>query len=298
MAKFTRLLLNADEKEIHSRRKQSAEKANSPVASVEHSPETLLQSPGSMLQTTRQDAILRMQQTHGNDYVRRMLQNRAAQRSQAQGGEGLQEELPAMPVGAELQRQPDGDGGTGSATTTSSDAPTSTSSSATLSVTTKQAPTDQGCGGYSAKRQWSISGGSDSTNGFVVQKVAFDTRQLKCDDSDDTLPGTATYWEAWQVRGGKVFVGTSTTPHSADTFAYPSRGSHRGRNIERGNAKYIDGYTAPTSWGHDAPEAQALPSTTTQPAGWTDSGTIACSISETFDCCGDKNDKKLETSGF
>ncbi len=295
MAKFTRSVLSAEEKVEHHRKKLSAEKANPPTTPVEHTPETLLNSPGSMLQTMRQDAILRMQQTHGNNYVRRMLQNRAVQRSQAQGGEGFQDDLPNVPIGAELQRQPDGGTGTDAGTTT---APSATASSATLSVTTKQAPTDQGCGGYSAKRQWSITGGGDSTNGFVVQKVAFDTRQLKCDDSDDTLPGTATYWEAWQVRGGKVFVGTSTTPHSADTFAYPSRGSHKGRNIEKGSAKYIDGYTAPLSWGHDAPEAQALPSTTTQPSGWSDSGNIACSITETFDCCGDKNEKKLETSGF
>jgi hypothetical protein len=286
MRLFTRAMLEADEKDDRRSSKRPVDKPSlfdtsaTPVLGI--APER----QGHL----RPDAVLRLQQTHGNQYVQRLIQ---AQRTVSQGGETLEgEDDPNAILGGEIQRQP-GDGP--DAGVVALDAPAVTAS---LHVTTKEAPVDLGCGGYRAKRQWSIDNGGVGTNGFVVQKVNFNTSQLKCDGADDTTAVTPVYWEAWQVRDGKVFIGTTNDPHVADTFSHSRKPNHKGKNAEKGAAKYIDGYTEPTKWGHDAPEAGALPTTTSQPAGWSDSGTITCSISETFDCCDGKDEKKLESAGF
>jgi hypothetical protein len=153
---------------------------------------------------------------------------------------------------------------------------------ATLDYTTVKPRTRTSCGGFEYAVKWKLDGATASTNGFVVQKLTFDLNREICAGGRDDFQKT--YWEAWQVRGGNIFIGTSNSAHNADTFRVNATPDEKGINFEEGNAKYIDGYTDPLTWGN-VPEAGNLPATTTQPAGWSDSGTFHRDVKVTFDCC-------------
>ena len=155
-------------------------------------------------------------------------------------------------------------------------------STATLNLTTITAPRSLGCGGFRDQVRWSLDGGDESTQGFVVQKVTFDLAREKCDGGDSNFQ--TTYWEAWQVRDGDIFIGTGDSRHNADTFNVPARPEHRGSCYEAGWAKFMPDYEAPHSWGN-VPQARSLPSTTSEPDGWSDSGTLHRYMRNTFDCC-------------
>jgi hypothetical protein len=127
-----------------------------------------------------------------------------------------------------------------------------------------------------------LNGATAANNGFVVQKVRFNHQREICGGGRDDF--TKTYWEAWQVRNGDIFVGTSASRHRADTFSTPGTPGERGTTFEEGNARYIEGYTLPFTWG-TVPEAGSLPATTSPPLGWFDAGTIHRSVNITFDCC-------------
>lgn len=156
------------------------------------------------------------------------------------------------------------------------------SSSTLLNFTTITAPHSLGCGGFRSQVRWGLDGANESTNGFVVQKVTFDLARERLDGGNSDFQ--TTYWEAWQVRSGKIYIGTSESAHGADTFNVPPAPNHRGSCYEAGWAKFIPDYDAPKSWGN-VPEARALPSTTSEPVGWSDSGTIHRYMRNTFDCC-------------
>jgi hypothetical protein len=190
-----------------------------------------------------------------------------------------------------LQRQADA----GTAPAPTAPAPTApTAKPATLTYSTKKARTSSGCGGYEYAVTWGLNGASASTNGFIVQKLTFDLKREICAGGKNDF--AKTYWEAWQVRGGKIFIGTSTSAHVADTFQVGPTIDQKGVNLEEGFAKYIEGYTEPSTWGN-VPEALSLPSTSTKPTGWSDTGATHRSVKCTFNCC-DKSDKgTLEGDG-
>ena len=165
----------------------------------------------------------------------------------------------------------------------------------TLTHTTTTAPVSTGCGGFTGAGRWGLSGASASTNGFVVQKLTFDLKRENCTGARNDF--AKTYWEAWEVRSGTIYIGTSADTHNADTFRVGSTASHKGLNLEEGYAKYIDGYTAPNSWGN-VPEALSLPSTTSSPAGWSDAGTIHRWLRSDFDCCDGHNTATFTSGGF
>jgi len=159
---------------------------------------------------------------------------------------------------------------------------------ATLSRSVTIAPTSTGCGGYDMGAIFSVSGGTAPLNGFVVQRIKFDQRRELCG------PGALEtfqkdYWEAWEVRAGVVYIGTSTSRHDSDgvgdRFRAPSRPSRKGYQFVEGHAKYIHGYQEPRTWGNET-EAGSLPATTKPPKGWTDGGAIDRWIRNDFDCCG------------
>jgi hypothetical protein len=169
---------------------------------------------------------------------------------------------------------------------------TATATPVTLGHRTTTAPTDEGCGGYTWATQWSVNNASASTNGFIVQKLIFDLQRQICAGGANNF--SKTYWEAWEVRGGNVYVGTSANPHNADRFHVGATPGQKGVNIEEGYAKYIDGYTAPATWGN-VREAGDLPATEAEPAGWTNDGTFHRKIKNEFDCCPPKNESHLTT---
>lgn len=167
-------------------------------------------------------------------------------------------------------------------------------SSVALTYSTVAPKTNLGCGGFRWGVKWGLTKTDASTNGFVVQKLTFDLKREKCAGGRNDF--AKIYWEAWQVRKGKIYIGTSKSLHNADTFQVPPAPSQKGVNFEEGRAKYIDGYTAPLSWGH-VPEALSLPSTTAKPAGWSDSGTTQRWLKNEFDCCAGKTKSKLTSKG-
>jgi hypothetical protein len=148
------------------------------------------------------------------------------------------------------------------------------------------APKSMGCGGYDMGAIFSVAG-TAPLNGYVVQKIHFDQKRSQCSVPDSDV-FQKTYWEAWQVRDGVVYIGTSTARHDSDgvgdRFRASPRLDRRGYQFCEGWAKYIDGYTEPSSWGH-IPEAGSLPSTTSAPTSWSDEGTIYRNIRSEFDCC-------------
>ena len=158
-------------------------------------------------------------------------------------------------------------------------------------------PRDNGCGGFRWGTIFSIANATAATNGFVVQKLQFDLQRTNCDGTSNNFQKT--YWEAWQVRGGVVFIGTSASRHDSDgvgdNFQVPSTAG-RGVNREEGNAKFIPNYTAPLSWGR-IPEAGSLPATTAEPAGWSEAGAFRRVIQSRFNCCGGKTETQFFSVG-
>jgi hypothetical protein len=145
---------------------------------------------------------------------------------------------------------------------------------------------DNGCGGFELGGIFSVENAGNSTNGFVVQQVDFNIQRESCQGVHNNF--IKTYWEAWEVRNGVVYIGTLSSRHDSDGvgdhFSFPASPSHRGKNRLEGKAKYIPGYQAPYKWGNIT-EAGALPATTSPPAGWTNTGTIARWLNSEFDCC-------------
>lgn len=166
--------------------------------------------------------------------------------------------------------------------------------SAILSVSTVTAPTNLGCGGFRDQVRWGLSGAGAKTKGFVVQKVTFDLQRERGDGSENNFQ--TTYWEGWEVRDGKVYIGTSESRHNADTFQVPSAPDHRGTTYEAGWAKFIPDYEEPKSWGN-VPQARSLPSTTSEPIGWSESGTHHRYMRSTFDCVGQSSMGEFESGG-
>lgn len=222
----------------------------------------------------------------------RIPATRPVSTNQARGGEGAGVDDPETLVGGELkptaytvaqrsgqliQREDE-----------------SESNAMPLSITTITAPTNLGCGGFRDQVRWELPGAGSSTNGFVVQKVTFDLQREGCDGGDRNFQKT--YWEAWQVRQGKIYIGTGRSLHNADTFQVPSAPNYRGSCYEAGWAKFIPDYEQPHSWGN-VPEARALPSTTSEPLGWSESGTIHRYMRSTFNCCGQSDPGEFDFGG-
>jgi hypothetical protein len=204
------------------------------------------------------------------------------------GEGGPDEEEPTVMSSGEpafmVQRQ---DGGTGDA-----GAP----STPRLRKTTVSGPTMGTCGAFSWGAQWSVDNATSSTNGFVVQNVraAFDVTicpgpvDVKQFTGGRVNPAWFPFWEAWQVRGGNVFVGTTASPHVADTFAVPSFGDQsQGTIAITGTAEYFDGVAnLPSGFApRNAPPAMALPYTQTAPGLSGGTGSIPHNITIHWDCC-------------
>jgi hypothetical protein len=118
--------------------------------------------------------------------------------------------------------------------------------------------------------RWSVP--DPTANGWIVQHVRFTGTKF---DAVGTPVATNTtgaeYWEGWQVRAGRVFVGGSATPHNADTFRTVDEGAGtRGQLAITGRVTLLPGYNLQEPpWGHTVPAAGALPVTAAPPI-WSD----------------------------
>jgi hypothetical protein len=151
----------------------------------------------------------------------------------------------------------------------------------------KSAPIQGRCGDFDWQIRWILQGATRATNGFIVQKVKRETLTQHCDDSSDH--SFDLYWEAWQVKGGKVLAGTSETEESkGDLFSWSGTMGSKGTTYVAGSAKFMENYTEPFKWGR-IKESGTLRGTQQQPAGWSEAGSKYryIGVSE-FSCCDNK----------
>jgi len=141
---------------------------------------------------------------------------------------------------------------------------------------------DLGCGRYRWNGLWQLSGATQQTNGFVVQKVSYSFEDYECGSGTQGIKQVGTYWEAWQVQAGSVF-GCAGLP-GGDTFQTTPHDGYYGLYSQEGHAKYMDGYTEPSKWG-TLPEAGCAPATRSQPPGWSDAGALDRWARDEFNCC-------------
>lgn len=149
----------------------------------------------------------------------------------------------------------------------------------------KEKPVHMRCGDYAWKIRWVLKGGTGQTNGFIVQKVKIVFLGEDCGDKRaDTFD---VYWEAWQVKGGKIMSGTSDKESLGDEFTSTGTMGTKGTQYHAGAAKFMENYAEPFTWGRSK-HAGRLPATTTQPPGWGESGSKYRFVG-VFDyaCCGE-----------
>jgi hypothetical protein len=121
------------------------------------------------------------------------------------------------------------------------------------------------------KVQWSVS--NAKANGWIIQHIKFSGSKKDCDGKDVATNTTGQeYWEGWQVRDGKVYVGSSDSEHVADTFRTTDEGGSTSGTLEiSGKVTYKSGYDLKEPpWGHDVAAAGSLPTVKAAPKGWDD----------------------------
>ncbi len=177
----------------------------------------------------------------------------------------------------------------------------------TLKKTQVSAPVASDCGGFKWPVKWSIDNADSTTNGWVVQKVELISSATDCSKEKNPVdletnagalkPSWYPIWEAWQVKGGKVYIGRLNSLHNADTYGQGSIGDNtKGSTTVKGTAEYYDGLTLPSSFvvKNTAP-AWALPVTTTQPTLTGGTGSLQHDLTGTWDCCGADKSTKITT---
>ena len=138
-------------------------------------------------------------------------------------------------------------------------------------------------GDYDWRVEFILKNASESTNGFIVQKVNFGSDTTTCDGKPTN--DSAIWWEAWQVRNGKIFSGTSDVRLSlGDQFTSSNTRGTKGTIWHRSETKFMPGYQEPLKWGRFK-MAGSLPATTIQPPGWSWVGTLQRSIQVVYDSC-------------
>jgi hypothetical protein len=138
-------------------------------------------------------------------------------------------------------------------------------------------------GGFNWGVRWSIDNATPSTTGWIVQHVVVRHNveawhpPLLQGATMPIVPGQGGYgglsaswyplWEAWQVRGGAVFVGGSASPHNADTYGQNPVGPNtKGTTEVAGRADFYPNLTLPGAFTvRNAAPAWALPVTNTNP---------------------------------
>src|SRR5262249_54534941 len=142
--------------------------------------------------------------------------------------------------------------------------------------------------------RWAIAGADASTNGWIVQHVVV---QQNVQDASGTAiaPGTGTYgglqtawyplWEAWQVRGGNVFVGGSPSAHNAEPYGQGPVGPNtKGTTKVIGRADFYPDLALPTSFTvKNAAPAWALPATNSDPGLTGGTGVLDHNLTATWD---------------
>jgi len=247
------------------------------------------------------NSIFWLQRTIGNQAIQRQLPANMAdvQEASTAGGlpPGAQSLLPAASKGEGPAEEEfstmRGDGG-GDTTT---EEPTAKGEGAKkVKKTELGAPTAGNCGASSWKVRFSVENADETTTGYIVQKVDAKYNRTDCDGKDKPVTGVGTFpfWEAWGVRGGKVFIGDTADAHNADTFSDGSMGdSTKGSIVTKGTPEFFPNVKLPDHMKADNPDTQAhsLRSSTTDPGLSGGTGAISHDITANWNCC-PESDKK------
>lgn len=129
-----------------------------------------------------------------------------------------------------------------------------------LKMTTVRPVTTGNCGLYDFAVKWSIDNATSSTQGWVVQHVTSPFNIKGCNNVAKTDaevkalsggwdPANYPFYEAWQVRNGQVYVGSSVQPHSADSHSWPGTGDGtKGSKTFTGHVDFYQNLTLPKSY--------------------------------------------------
>jgi hypothetical protein len=171
----------------------------------------------------------------------------------------------------------------------------------TLEKTTVSPLATQRNGGFNWGVRWSIRGATSKTNGWIVQHVL--VRQnveawhppLLTGATLPIVPGQGAWgglstswyplWEAWQVRGGSVFVGGGAAAHKADTYGQDPVGPKtKGSTEVIGRADFHPNLTLPKGFTvRNAAPAWALPATNSDPKLTGGTGALDHNLTATWD---------------
>ncbi|MDH3403223.1 MAG: hypothetical protein OES32_07210 [Acidobacteriota bacterium] len=160
----------------------------------------------------------------------------------------------------------------------------------TVKKTELGAPTAGQCGAYSWKVRFSIDNAEATTTGYIVQKVDAKYNRTDCAGKDKPVTGIGTFpfWEAWGVRGGKVFIGDTANAHNADTYADGTMGDGtKGSIVVKGVPEFFPNVTLPAHMKANNPDTQAgdLRSSVTDPALTGGTGAISHDLTASWECC-------------
>lgn len=158
------------------------------------------------------------------------------------------------------------------------------------------------CGGYEWDIKWGLSPNSNKVNGWIVQKIERIHILKTCQKGNKRtfIKKTIPFWEAWQVRKGKIYTGGLRTIHKKDMFFQGMVGSRsQGESLTRGTAEFYPKLRLPSTFIPNNPKTDAvsLPSTIKNPgnlAGGT--GSLAHSIKVKWNCCPGRSIRKRKSS--
>lgn len=192
-----------------------------------------------------------------------------------------------------------------------------TRTGARLGARQVSAPSTEHCGGVEWPVQWTLSSATPDTEGWIVQEVNQTFNVTDCDGAaidvlarstelvrrgfrttpsgiPVTAPTNPSLWpfqEAWRVNGGNIFVGNSSTPHSADTYRVPPLGPMAGMPDVKGSvsitgrAEFFDCLRLPGAFATGQPPVTGLPITRSSPTLSGGTGPINHNIRIEWDCC-------------
>jgi hypothetical protein len=165
-----------------------------------------------------------------------------------------------------------------------------------LKIKVVKKPTKTGdCGGVEYQVRWILDPGD---TGYVIQRVDFGHDVLKCDNTADITGAKScsgsdapTYYEAWRVENGNVFIGTGKKPHNADTYRLLDHTQRKKKHQIVGKVQFIAGYKLTLGNGADDWQepgvrlAGSLPTRATAPAGFDPAAARDHNLSVEWDCC-------------
>lgn len=144
--------------------------------------------------------------------------------------------------------------------------------------------------------EWDLYGATDKTNGIIVQKVAVEHDITDC-AGNAVIPGQkgyggfrkhkTPYWEAWLVKGGKVYPGEGKKENPHDGFGQGEVGDNtKGNTLQTGVVEFFPNQTIPSSFqvipNHPA---KTLRATMADPGLTGGTGKMNHNIRATWDSC-------------